>query len=190
MMKYVYRDLLAVLKYLPWGLVTGGAAGLLLVWLLGDRGDCRSAGRTGTDSPDSGQPAAGRRGRKAAVIVFCIYVALMLMITFLSRESGSRIGVDLELLSTWGINDRNNAYVVENVLLFIPYGLISCWAFLKIRRLFACMALGAATSLGIELLQLATGRGYFQIDDILTNILGTLIGFLLFKLLGLLGGRS
>ena len=32
--------------------------------------------------------------------------------------------MDLELFSTWGINDRNNAFVVENVLLFIPYGFV------------------------------------------------------------------
>ncbi len=170
MMKYVYKDLLAVLKYLPWGLAMGGVAGLLFAWLRGRRGDCR-------------------RGSSAAVMVLCIYAALMLMITVFSRESGSRVGVDLKLFSTWGINDRNNAYVLENVLLFVPYGFICCLAFLKIRRFFSCMALGAVTSLGIELLQLATGRGYFQIDDILTNILGTLTGFLLFKLAGLFRGK-
>lgn len=190
MMKYVWKDLLAVLKYLPWGLAAGGAAGLLFVRLSGHREEYPGAERTDADSLCPEQPAAGRRRSPAAVVVFCIYAALMLMITFLSRESGSRVGVDLKPFSTWGINDRNNAYVLENVLLFIPYGFSCCWAFLKSRRFFSCMALGAATSLGIELLQLATGRGYFQIDDILTNILGTLIGFLLFKLLRLLVGRS
>ena len=58
-----------------------------------------------------------------AVSCLVMYVAVLLAITYFSRESGSRSGMmDLELFSTWGINNRNNAYVVENVLLFIPYG--------------------------------------------------------------------
>ena len=34
----------------------------------------------------------------------------------------------------------------------------------------------------LEVLQLLTGRGYFQVDDILTNTLGALIGFLIFAI--------
>ena len=34
----------------------------------------------------------------------------------------------------------------------------------------------------VEVLQLVTGRGYFQIDDLMTNTLGALIGFLIFAL--------
>ena len=115
--------------------------------------------------------------------LFWIYLSVMLIITFFSRESGSRQGMDLELFSTWGINERNNAYVVENVLLFIPYGFLSPWAFKMLRRFWRCGAFGFLTSLGIELLQLATQRGYFQIDDILTNGLGTIIGYLLFRII-------
>ena len=91
--------------------------------------------------------------------------------------------MDLKLFSTWGINTRNNAYVVENVLLFIPYGFFGSMAFEKLRRFFPSMALGTVTSLGIECMQLITKRGYFQTDDIWTNILGTMIGFCVFRLL-------
>ena len=62
-------------------------------------------------------------------------VAILLVITYFSRESGSRTGMmDLELFSTWGINDRNNAFVVENVLLFIPYGFVLPWADVRQRH--------------------------------------------------------
>ena len=118
-----------------------------------------------------------------------IYLALMLVITFLSRESGDSKGIDLELFSTWGINDRNNAFVIENVLLFVPYGFLAGFAFGRYRRFLPCLALGAATSLGIETLQLVTGRGFFQIDDILTNTLGAVVGFLLYRLFGLFGKK-
>lgn len=165
-MKYIYRDVVSMARYLPWGLLIGIPAGVVFAGLL-MKGDKK---KTGKISP-------------VPVIAFNIYAALMMSITYLSRESGSRIGMDLELFSTWGINDRNNAYVMENVLLFIPFGFLCCWAFPKVRKSFMCTLVGVLTSLGIEILQLATGRGYFQIDDILTNTIGAMIGYILFRLM-------
>ena len=111
----------------------------------------------------------------------------MLFITFLSRENGSRNGIDLELFSTWGINKRNNAFVIENILLFVPYGFICAWALQGAKRLIPNAMLGLATSLGIETMQLVTRRGYFQIDDVLTNTMGMVIGYLIFRVLSLIG---
>ena len=99
------------------------------------------------------------------------------------REDGSRNrAMDLELFSTWGINTRNNAFVVENVLLFIPYGFACPWAFPWLRGFFRNIFAAFVTSLGVETFQLITGRGYFQIDDILTNVLGGIIGYWTFWL--------
>lgn len=115
--------------------------------------------------------------------LFYTYLAVIMVITLFSRESGKSRGLDLELFSTWGINDRNNAYVIENVLLFVPYGIFYPLAHLYARKCWFCLMMGAMTSLFVELLQLFTGRGFFQIDDILTNILGTVAGYLLYYLL-------
>jgi len=118
-----------------------------------------------------------------ARVLYIMYLSIILCITLFSRESGSRDGFDLELFSTWGINDRNNAYVIENILLFIPYGFISAWAFKWGRKLIPCAAFGFFSSVVIECVQYATKRGYFQIDDILTNLLGSVIGYFVFRLL-------
>lgn len=164
MMKYIYRDMVSAMKYIPFGLALGLPIAMILLYL-SSRGGEREK----------------RPGSMIPVAVYVIYLAILLVITFFSRESGSRTGgMDMELFSTWGINTRNNAYVVENVLLFIPYGFICRWAFSWARNFFACVLFGAATSVLVECLQLVTGRGFFQIDDILTNILGTIVGFLLF----------
>lgn len=165
MMKYIYQDMLAVLRYLPWAVALGIPASALLLW---------TERRTRGD---------GEAARILDAVLFCIYLAVICLITLLSRESGSRTGVDLDLFSTWGINARNNAFVVENVLLFIPFGFLSCLAFRKMRHFFRCALFGGLVSLGIESLQLITGRGYFQLDDILTNILGTVLGCTVFLLI-------
>ena len=110
---------------------------------------------------------------------FYMYVVILLTITFFSRESGSGEGIDLALFSTWGINDRNNAYVIENVLLFVPYGFFGAWSYTKLRKFIPSLGLGLLTSLVIECLQLLTQRGFFQLDDILTNVLGSVLGLVI-----------
>ncbi len=164
MIEYIIRDMVSVFRYLPYGLVVG----ILVAIILAAVNDRRV-----------------RRLKKpipvAAVTSFFMYTAIILFITFLSRENGSRSGIDLQLFSTWGINARNNAYVVENVLLFIPYGFVCAWAIKEARKFSRCVLLGFFTSIAIECLQLVTGRGYFQIDDILTNGLGAILGYILFR---------
>jgi len=154
------------LRYLPYGVVIGVPAAALILFLVNKM-----------RRQENKEPAA-----VLPVLIFGIYLAVILIITLLCREGGSGSGIDLKLFSTWGINRRNNAYVVENVLLFIPYGFLGCCAFEGLRRFLASTLLGAATSLGIECLQLATGRGFFQIDDILTNVCGMMLGFLGYRL--------
>ncbi|MCI8462966.1 MAG: VanZ family protein [Lachnospiraceae bacterium] len=167
MIEYIYKDMLSMVRYLPYSLAVGLPAAVV----------CLLAARLWRGKE------GGVKGKYVPVAVFAVYLTVMLTITFLSRESGTRRGImDLELFSTWGINDRNNAFVVENILLFIPYGFACPWVFRRARNLFCCTLIGAVTSLGIESLQLLTRRGYFQIDDILTNTLGTILGFLIYWL--------
>lgn len=170
MFGYVIKDLSTVSRYLPCGL----AAGVVAVLVLNVVNRVRI-----------------RRGKESFSVlpgsVLCVYFVIMLFITFLSRESGSRNGVDLELFSTWGINQRNNAFVIENILLFVPYGFICAWALQGARGLISNTLLGLATSLGIETMQLVTQRGYFQIDDVLTNTIGMVAGYLIFRVMSLIG---
>lgn len=165
MFHYICRDLTDALKYLPFGIGVGVLCFCALsVW------NARCGKKQGRCVPSV-------RGT-----LFFTYLAVILAITLFSRESGNSRGMDLEIFSTWGINDRNNAFVVENVLLFVPYGIVCPLAFRHLRGFTGCLAMGAVTSLFVELLQLFTGRGFFQIDDILTNILGTVAGYLLYFL--------
>ena len=108
--------------------------------------------------------------------LFIVYFYVLCNIVYFSREAGSRIGVDMRLFSTWGTTSQEHAYVIENVILFIPFGFLfpSCLPKkLSILTIFA----GALCSVCIEYLQYKTGSGYCQLDDIVTNILGTVIGY-------------
>jgi glycopeptide antibiotics resistance protein len=166
MLGYMIKDLTAVLHYFPYGLM----AGIFAAVLLGALNDSlKRHGKTGFCVP--------------AGVCFITYFAIMLSITFLSRESGSGREPDFRLFSSIGINARNDAYAVENILLFIPFGFICPWSFVKLRKFYTCVAAGFLTSLTIETLQLVTGRGCFQSDDIMTNTLGMLAGYIVFAVL-------
>lgn len=108
---------------------------------------------------------------------FLLYVCYVLEITLLCREPGSRVGMDLQLFGTIHIDDPYAmSFVVENLLLFFPFGILFSWLFCPIY----CPAAAFLFSVGIEVTQLKTGRGYFQIDDIWLNFLGASLGVLCF----------
>ncbi len=109
--------------------------------------------------------------------VFCAYIFLVVSITLLSRPRGSRVGIDLIPFSTFSPNLLGSRYPIENILLFIPFGFLlpSLWE--PFRKIYLCLGTGLVFSIGIESIQLITKRGFFQLDDMVTNILGAFIGF-------------
>lgn len=78
--------------------------------------------------------------------------------------------------------------VIGNVIMFIPFALLlaaivnNCNNSLK-KNLLICLGSSFAYSLFIELCQLVTKRGTFQISDLVWNTLGGLIGFIIFTLI-------
>lgn len=164
MWKYLIQDLLGTVKYAPYGILMGSLVYALLVWLRKRRGVAQKQLYSWTE------------------LLFGIYIAIMIVITFLSREGGSSTGMDLQIGSSLGINVRNDAYIAENILLFIPYGFLLGVVWKKERRFLNHLSLGFLTSFGIECLQLVSGRGVFQTDDMITNTIGSVIGYLVFYL--------
>ena len=63
-----------------------------------------------------------------------------------------------------------------NVVLFLPYGV-----FLKIgrRKIWVSALIGFGSSLLIEAVEYVANRGVFDVDDLILNTLGTVIGYLL-----------
>ena len=63
-----------------------------------------------------------------------------------------------------------------NVILFIPVGVllpvVSGW-----KKIWKNLVMGVGFSLMIEVIQLITSRGCFDLDDVLLNGLGTVVGF-------------
>ncbi len=172
MFKYLVQDLSVALRYIPFVIIIGVCL-FCLVQMINKKGK--------------------KKGNEPlplwSTVCFWTYLALVVMITFLSRESGSTTSIDLDLGASLRINSRNNALVLENVLLFIPYGFCYCWWKKRKTVLFSGFMSGFVTSFIIEGMQLVTGRGIFQLDDIIMNTLGCMLGAFLYKLCSLLFRR-
>lgn len=112
---------------------------------------------------------------------FCTYVAVVIQIAYLSREPGSRTDVAFGLWDTWGITLQDHAYVIENVMMFIPFGFL--FPMFGKRARYSCMPLAVLASMAIEGMQYLSKRGYCQLDDVVTNTMGAGIGYLVFLLI-------
>lgn len=75
--------------------------------------------------------------------------------------------------------------VLGNILLFVPYGLF-VGIYINLEKFMPAFMLISLASLAIETTQLVIGR-VFDVDDILLNIVGGLIGFYIYRLLDKVG---
>ena len=87
-----------------------------------------------------------------------------------------------------GINSFGN--LIGNIIAFIPLGYLMPRLHKIFENLFLCMATALLFILGIELFQLFSAFGIFDVDDILLNGLGTFIGYLCFVLMKLLAKEN
>ena len=70
--------------------------------------------------------------------------------------------------------------VVGNILVFVPFGMSLPALFSKCKSLFATTILTFEFSLCVELIQLLTKVGSFDVDDLLLNTIGGICGFLMY----------
>ncbi|MCM1048296.1 MAG: VanZ family protein [Clostridiales bacterium] len=83
--------------------------------------------------------------------------------------------------TTWGTSLWHLTLWIENILLMIPLGILLYILWRPFRKIGWSLLAGFLFSLSIECIQLYTLRGKFETDDIMNNVFGTLIGFMICK---------
>ena len=116
-------------------------------------------------------------------LFLCIYVILMLCYTIIFRETKTTLHHGLYPFWHYEAFRQGDLLLlpelVMNVLAFIPIGFAFCMAFRRIRWWQGAIA-GMSLSIGIEFLQLVFKRGCADIDDVIHNTLGCLMGCCLY----------
>ena len=118
---------------------------------------------------------------KISLTLLLAYIFIIFRIVFLCREPGSRKDTSIVLLETWGHTFHMHAMFVENIIMFIPFGVLLPLLFKKFRNGWVCVLTGFICSCSIEIVQHITQTGYLQLDDVVTNTMGALLGWLAWK---------
>ena len=171
MFELIIKDIMEVAGYLPIGILCGCIA--VVVYLVY------------TVSPAGKKVSAGGRVKKSIVwFLLVVYLAVMAVTVFLSREPGSRQGIDITLFQTWGVTPQEHAFVPFGVLFPLAVAGSKNGDGRAVDRLSKCTVLfGFLCSVCIETVQLITERGYCQLDDVVMNTLGSLAGYIIFLII-------
>jgi len=155
------------------------------------------------------QPVSGRKRNGQGQwlrLLFLLYAAAMLWLLFGQRLKG---GIDyadyalalqrnrnLQPLRTlkqyWHLLQHSNGAFVRhafinlagNVLLFIPLGYFLPYLWKKQRFFFRCMFSALLLIVLVEVIQLFSLLGSMDVDDVILNMSGVLMGYILWKIMG------
>lgn len=135
------------------------------------------------------------------VVTFVVYVLVLVRLVFMGSRSFWRD------MSIWEyalarmnlvpfktivgyikaiINDSMNlsiplANLFGNLLMFLPMGIYLPWLFQKLDSWKKYLTAILVILFGVEIVQLLTKLGSFDIDDLILNMTGALMGFVLWK---------
>lgn len=116
------------------------------------------------------------------------YLSLLFCSTVLFRVGNKEVKYNVEPLWSYdSIQDGNSVLIAENfmnVVAFIPIGFLLGCSFRKM-RLWKVLLIGICISATVEGLQFYCKRGFAEIDDVLHNTLGCIIGYGVYSLLRL-----
>lgn len=135
-----------------------------------------------------------QKGQAVAIVLLMCYLGGLAAITFVNRMDGMQMGVQLyPFLAFW---EAWNSFTLQvwlnpllNIAMFLPLGVLLPLAAKPFRRWYLMLTAGAGTSLVIEVLQYILGRGQADVDDLICNILGAMLGYCLCMLFVSLAGK-
>ena len=117
-------------------------------------------------------------------LAFVVYILCLFQLVTMQDVPGEH-GVNITLfkeLTRYTVGShlfyRN---VIGNIVLFIPFGFLTSY-YLDLDKKRYNLLLTLLIAVTIELIQLKIGRA-FDIDDIILNIVGSFIGYLLYRLI-------
>ena len=141
--------------------------------------------------------AANKKDNKWAMwVCFLAYLSLLGYAVFFSAYFGREERADYrynltlfqEIGRFWGLGIRTGSWrlflinVVGNVCVFVPFGWFLPVLFKKCQKWFLILLFSLELSLAVEVVQLITKVGCFDVDDLLLNTIGGILGYLIYKI--------
>ncbi|GFZ30049.1 hypothetical protein CSC2_05750 [Clostridium zeae] len=122
------------------------------------------------------------RVRQAVLYSFLLIYIIIVFGATVGIRMPSNSSANMHLFSSY-IEAWNSFSKVEwrniilNILMFVPLGFMLPIIFRRCRKWYVTYFIGFLSTVVIEIIQLITGRGIFELDDIFNNALGCMIGY-------------
>lgn len=135
--------------------------------------------------------------RRMGILLFVLYVLLLIYFLFFSEGYGRVAEVQqayrynlvpfVEIRRFWIYRKQLGTFAVfsnifGNVIGFLPFGFILPVIFRRMNSGFLICISGFLLSLTVEVIQLITKVGCFDVDDMILNTLGAVFGYVLFRI--------
>ena len=125
-----------------------------------------------------------------AKLLLVVYLLLLLYLTFFSSRFSRGIGLrGINLVPFTTISQYLSGYMTTksiiinlagNIVAFMPFGFLLPLAYKVFRKFAKTVLLAFLLTILIEIGQYITSSGISDIDDIILNVLGGILGYILF----------
>ena len=155
----VLKDILKVLKYVPHALIGGCSVFAARQFIV---------------------KRSRRKGllNEALILLLMSCIVLILFYTLYNRKVLNKPVFDSNWYGTWFDGPQGKAYLIENLIFFIPLGFLG-GCLLPKKELWRCILFGFLFSLAIEALQYFWRLRLAEMSDLIMNTAGTVVGCLL-----------
>jgi glycopeptide antibiotics resistance protein len=132
-----------------------------------------------------------KAGTMLTLVLFALYLMLLLKLTVFRGSNTGAHGINLipfvtisEYLQYMADGNRKIGVIniLGNLMIFLPLGYMTALLFPSMRKLHKILVLSIAFSLSIEFFQFVFACGSTDIDDVILNTLGGMIGFLAMRI--------
>jgi len=146
--------------------------------------------------------AANKKENKLLTwVCFLAYLLLLVYVLFFSagfgREDHAEYRYNLTLFQEigryYGVGIRTGSWmlfwlnVIGNICVFMPLGMFLPKLFQRCKNVFFVIVLSLELSLVVEVIQLVSRVGSFDVDDLLLNTIGGMLGYLVYKAVASIG---
>ncbi|MCM2676891.1 VanZ family protein [Alkalicoccobacillus plakortidis] len=114
--------------------------------------------------------------------MFVGYVIMVIGVTIIDRGAHFNSQTDFSLFNSYreawnnfGIPDWQ--FIILNIVMFVPFGILFPLLHSRFQKAVWTIGSGLLFTLSIELFQLITGLGIFEVDDLFNNLLGAILGY-------------
>ena len=128
--------------------------------------------------------------KELLMLIFIVYILCLFQVVTFQDDAAwaSNNFIPFKEILRYNITSRLFVKnVLGNMIMFLPFGFFVSY-FLKVEKIHLPIVLTLIASVSIELVQLAIGR-VFDVDDIILNLLGGIIGFFIYDILRIIGER-